>query len=70
MVRKYNIVTLLRSVNVCLNKRNCFSSLRKEVEKRPHYPELLQHPLIKEYESKPVDVGVWFQDICKTIGPL
>lgn len=46
------------------------SSLAKEVSDRPYYPDLLQHPLIKEYESKDVDIGLWFRDVCTTIGPL
>ena len=44
-------------------------SLSKEVVDRPYYRDLLDHPLIKEYESKDVDIGQWFRDIIKTIGP-
>jgi hypothetical protein len=46
------------------------SSLSKEVVVRPYYHDLLEHPLIKEYESKDVDVGEWFRDVNKTIGPV
>lgn len=42
--------------------------LTKDVEVRPHYAELLKHPLIKEYETKPVDVGAWLRDVEKTVG--
>lgn len=42
------------------------TSLTKDVEKRPHYSELLTHPLILEYETKPVDIGLWYQEVCKT----
>ena len=45
-------------------------SLAKDVKDRPYYPDLLQHPLIKEFEVKEVNVGQWFKDICATIGPL
>ena len=45
-------------------------SLSKEVVVRPYYRDLLEHPLIKEYESKEVDVGQWFRDVIKTIGPV
>ena len=44
------------------------TSLTKDVEKRPHYSELLAHPLILEYETKPVDIGLWYQEVCKTHG--
>lgn len=43
-------------------------SLTKDVDVRPHYAELLEHPLIKEYETKPVNVGEWLRDVEKTIG--
>jgi hypothetical protein len=46
------------------------SSLSKEVVVRPYYRDLLEHPLIKEYESKDVDIGEWFRDVNKTIGPV
>ena len=45
-------------------------SLAKDVKDRPYYPDLLDHPLIREYEVKEVNVGQWFKDICATIGPL
>ena len=41
----------------------CIFSLKKEVKDRPYYSELLGHPLVKEYEMKPVDVVVWLKDI-------
>jgi mitogen-activated protein kinase kinase 7 len=37
--------------------------LSKDVQSRPQYSQLLLHPLIKEYESKEVDVGAWFRSI-------
>ena len=43
-------------------------SLTKDVLARPHYDELLKHPMIQEYEVKPVDVGAWLTDIEKTVG--
>ena len=43
-------------------------SLTKNVEKRPHYSELLEHPLIKKYETETVDLGEWFKDMCRTHG--
>jgi mitogen-activated protein kinase kinase 7 len=42
--------------------------LTKEVGRRPHYAELLQHPLIKKYEVEPVDIGVWLQEQCHIHG--
>lgn len=45
-----------------------FCSLTKDVLVRPHYDELLEHPLIKEYETKPVDVGAWLRDVEATVG--
>lgn len=45
-----------------------FHSLTKDVLVRPHYDELLEHPLIKEYETKPVDVGAWLRDVEATVG--
>ena len=44
------------------------SSLCKDVDERPQYDKLLLHPLIKEYEEKPVDVGEWFSEMCSTHG--
>ena len=44
------------------------SSLTKDVEKRPHYAELLEHPLIKKYEAESVDLGAWFQEQCRVHG--
>lgn len=44
------------------------SSLTKDFTVRPHYSELLEHPLIKEFEVKPVDVGAWLRDVEKTVG--
>ena len=46
-----------------------YTSLTKDVEKRPHYSELLTHPLILEYETKSVDIGRWYQEVCKIHGP-
>ena len=43
-------------------------SLAKEVLTRPHYDDLLGHPLIVEYEEKPVDIGEWLQGIERTVG--
>ena len=43
-------------------------SLTKDVLIRPHYEELLGHPLIKEYEIKPVDVGAWVRGIDDMVG--
>ena len=43
-------------------------SLTKDVEKRPHYAELLEHALIKKYETEAVDLGVWFQEQCRIHG--
>lgn len=42
--------------------------LSKDVTARPHYAKLLEHPLILEYEIKPVDVGAWLRDVEKTVG--
>ncbi|XP_019851593.1 PREDICTED: dual specificity mitogen-activated protein kinase kinase 7-like isoform X2 [Amphimedon queenslandica] len=42
--------------------------LCKDVDERPQYDKLLLHPLIKEYEEKPVDVGEWFSEMCSTHG--
>jgi len=43
-------------------------SLTKDVEHRPHYTELLQHPLIKKYERESVDIALWFSGVCKKHG--
>ena len=43
-------------------------SLTKEVGKRPHYAELLEHDLISKYEKEAVDIGEWFQEQCRTHG--
>lgn len=37
--------------------------LTKDVEKRPHYAELLDHPLIAIYEQKEVDIARWFAEV-------
>lgn len=34
--------------------------LLKDVKLRPKYKKLLEHPFIRHYESKPVDVAAWF----------
>lgn len=43
-------------------------SLTKDVDTRPRYAELVEHPLIKEYETKAVNVGEWLRDVEKTVG--
>ena len=43
-------------------------SLTKEVGVRPRYDKLLEHPLIKDYDEKEVDVGAWLRDVDKTVG--
>lgn len=42
--------------------------LTKDVEKRPYYADLLEHPLIKKYEVESVDLGAWFQEQCRVHG--
>ncbi|KAL5473918.1 hypothetical protein EMCRGX_G028485 [Ephydatia muelleri] len=38
--------------------------LKKDVQLRPKYDVLLDHPLIKQMEQSTVDVAAWYQDIC------
>ncbi|XP_064396634.1 dual specificity mitogen-activated protein kinase kinase 7-like [Halichondria panicea] len=40
--------------------------LTKDVDKRPNYMPLLEHPMIKEYEGRDdVDVGLWLKSVNK-----
>lgn len=39
--------------------------LTKDVEKRPRFYELIEHPYIKEVEQSSVDVAAWYGDIVK-----
>lgn len=41
------------------------SSLTKDVDKRPRFYELIEHPYIKEVELSSVDVASWYADIVK-----
>ncbi|KAL5473917.1 hypothetical protein EMCRGX_G028484 [Ephydatia muelleri] len=38
--------------------------LKKDVQLRPKYDVLLDHPFIKQMEQSTVDVAAWYQDIC------
>ena len=42
-----------------------YSSLTKEVEERPRFYELIEHPYIKEVEQSTVDVAGWYGDVLK-----
>ena len=39
--------------------------MTKDVEKRPRFYELIEHPYIKEVEQSSVDVAAWYGDIVK-----
>ena len=43
-------------------------SLTKDVAMRPHYGNLLEHPLIKEYENRDIDVGAWLRKVETIVG--
>ena len=51
----------------CINFRILFifffTSLTKDVTRRPKYRELLKHPFILRYEEKQVDVGSWLSGV-------
>ena len=41
-------------------------SLTKDVDKRPNYMPLREHPMIEEYEGRDdVDVGLWLKSVNK-----
>ena len=44
------------------------SSLCKDVNSRPHYSQLLQHPLIIQYDQRPVDIAAWYTEVCSKHG--
>ena len=48
------------------NSRDLFLtlSLKKDVQQRPKYDVLLDHPFIKQMEELKIDVAAWYQDIC------
>ena len=39
--------------------------MTKDVEERPRFYELIEHPYIKEVEKSTVDVAGWYGDIVR-----
>lgn len=44
---------------------HCLCSLTKDVDQRPKFWELVDHPYIKEVEQSVVDVAGWYADIVR-----
>ena len=40
-------------------------SLTKDVDQRPKFHDLIEHPYIKEVEAMVVDVAGWYADVLK-----
>ena len=40
-------------------------SLTKDVDQRPRFYELIEHPYIKEVEQSDINVAVWYADIIR-----
>lgn len=63
----FNCFNYFFHLNIYINHVS-LSSLTKNHDFRPKYPELLEQPFIKYYEVAEVDIPQWFKSVVDSAG--